>query len=293
MSLASMTGFGRASGDFSGQSWVWEVRSVNGRALDVRLRLPSGWDVLETECKALVTKSVARGSINATLTLSGTTSEALRINQDMLNIYLALGTQMQIEHGLASPTSAELLSLRGVVESGATIDEETQTALRAVLLSGLGQALNELQFARTAEGARLSDILAIVIDRVEAICGEAESVAATQPEAQRAKLTERLDELLAGRGGIDPARLEQEVALLALKSDVREELDRLAGHITAARGLLAKAEPVGRSFDFLAQEFNREANTLCSKAAVPALTRLGLDLKAAIDQLREQVQNIE
>jgi uncharacterized protein (TIGR00255 family) len=293
MSLVSMTGFGRANGDFLGQAWVWEVRSVNGRALDVRLRLPGGWDVLETGCKAQINTSITRGSINATLTLASTTGEALRINQDILKTYLDLSAQMQIDHGLASPTSAELLSLRGVVESGVTVDEGTQAALRDALLAGLNQALGELRLTRAAEGARLSDILSAVIDRVEAICHEAESVAASQPEAQRAKLAERLDELLAGRGGIDPARLEQEVALLALKSDVREELDRLAGHLTAARGLLAKPEPVGRSFDFLAQEFNREANTLCSKAAVPALTRLGLDLKAAIDQLREQVQNVE
>jgi uncharacterized protein (TIGR00255 family) len=293
MSLISMTGFGRSSGNVSGQNWVWELRSVNGRALDVRLRLPSGWDGLEAECKSLIGKSLTRGSVNATLTLSSSAGEALRINQDALTHYLKLSGDLQRNHGLAAPTTAELLGLRGVVESGASLDDAALSIMRSALLAGLALALGELQAARLAEGARLEGILAGVIDRITGICSEAESVAAGQCIAQKAKLAERLDELLAGRGGVDPARLEQEVALLALKSDVREELDRLAGHIVAALELLAKPEAVGRSFDFLAQEFNREANTLCSKAAVPALTRLGLDLKAAIDQLREQVQNVE
>jgi uncharacterized protein (TIGR00255 family) len=288
-----MTGFGRASGDFFGQNWVWELRSVNGRALDVRVRLPSGWDGLEAECKSLVGKALVRGSINATLTLSSGAGEALRINQDILAHYLKLSADLQRDHALSAPTTAELLALRGVVETGASLDEAQTAALRAALLAGFAAALRELQNARAGEGARLQIILAGVLDRITAICGEAEAQAAGQGEAQRAKLLDRLDELLAGRGGVDPVRLEQEVALLALKSDVREELDRLEGHIAAARGLFAKTEAVGRAFDFLAQEFNREANTLCSKAAVPALTRLGLDLKAAIDQLREQVQNVE
>jgi uncharacterized protein (TIGR00255 family) len=293
MSLISMTGFGRASGDFVGQNWVWELRSVNGRALDVRVRLPSGWDGLEVECKAIIGKTLTRGSVNATLTLSSSASDALRINQDVLAHYLKLSADLQRDHALSAPTTAELLNLRGVVEANASFDETETAALRGALLAGLTTALGELQSARAGEGGRLQTILAGVLDRIEAICREAEAQAAGQGEAQRAKLLDRLDELLAGRGGIDPVRLEQEVALLALKSDVREELDRLDGHIAAARGLFAKTEAVGRAFDFLAQEFNREANTLCSKAAVPALTRLGLDLKAAIDQLREQVQNVE
>jgi uncharacterized protein (TIGR00255 family) len=293
MSLNSMTGFGRANGECAGQSWAWEIRSVNGRALDVRMRLPSGWESLEAEAKSAIAKSLTRGSVSATLTLSAAASEALRINQDMLKAYVALSAQLQMEHGLAPPTTVELLSMRGVVDAGAVLDEAATMALRSALLAGLSQALEDLQAARQAEGGRLGSVLGAVVGRIEANCREAESLAAAQPELQRAKLAERLDELLAGRGGVDAARLEQEVALLALKSDVREELDRLAGHITAARGLLTKAEPAGRNFDFLAQEFNREANTLCSKAASPALTRLGLDLKALIDQLREQVQNVE
>jgi uncharacterized protein (TIGR00255 family) len=293
MSLASMTGFGRAHGDCVGQNWVWEIRSVNSRALDVRVRLPGGWDGLEADVKLLIGKSLTRGSVNATLTLASTATDGLRINQDILKSYLGLSAQLQRDHALAPPTTVDLLSLRGVVDAGAAMDDDILATLRTALLAGLGQALAALQTARQAEGARLAEVLGGVIDRIAANCTAAESLAATQAEAQRAKLAERLDELLAGRGGVDPARLEQEVALLALKSDVREELDRLACHITAARALLAKAEPVGRNFDFLAQEFNREANTLCSKAAIPALTRLGLDLKALIDQLREQVQNVE
>jgi uncharacterized protein (TIGR00255 family) len=293
MSLISMTGFGRGNGNFQGQNWVWELRSVNGRALDVRVRLPSGWDGLEAECKSSISKTLTRGSINATLSLSSNAGEALRINQEILTHYLKLSADLQRDHALAAPTTAELLGLRGVVETGASLDDDALATLRSALLAGLSAAVQELQASRAAEGSRLQTILSGVIDRIEAICREAESLAAGQSEAQRAKLADRLDELLAGRGGVDPARLEQEVALLALKSDVREELDRLDGHIAAARALFAKPEAVGRAFDFLAQEFNREANTLCSKAAVPALTRLGLDLKAAIDQLREQVQNVE
>jgi uncharacterized protein (TIGR00255 family) len=293
MNLTSMTGFGRANGDHAGQIWVWELKAVNGRALDVRLRLPNGWDVIEAEAKALIGKFITRGSLNATLTLTSTTADALQLNQDMLKTYLELSKQLQQDHGLAVPTTAELLGLRGVVEAASATDDTDVDALRAALLAGLQEAVLALRLSRQAEGARLATILAGVMDRIAISCQEAEVLAQSQPEIQRAKLHERLDELLAGRGGVDPARLEQEVALLALKSDVREELDRLAGHITAARALLNKTEAVGRSFDFLAQEFNREANTLCSKAAIPALTRLGLDLKALIDQLREQVQNIE
>jgi uncharacterized protein (TIGR00255 family) len=294
MPLSSMTGFGRASGDYSAISWVWEVRSVNGRGLDVRLRLPAGWDALEAAVKALIVKKLARGSVNAALTLAqAATGALLRVNQPLLDQYLALSLSLARDHGLAPPTAADLLGLRGVVEGDSPADAQVQAAAQAELLAGLEAALDALLAARREEGARLAGLLSGLLDKVATHCAQAEGLAAAQPAMQQAKLTERLDELLAGRAGVDPDRLAQEVALLALKSDVREELDRLAGHVEAARALLASGEPAGRPFEFLVQEFNREANTLCSKSASPALTRCGLDLKALIDQLREQALNIE
>jgi uncharacterized protein (TIGR00255 family) len=295
MPLMSMTGFARADGLADGLRWVWELRSVNGKGLDVRARLATGFDALEVDIKPLLAQQLSRGSVTVTLTVREDAAAQLpQVNLAALERYVQLAKRLSDETGLAAPSLGDLLALRGVIDSGGDVlDEEAQAARRRRLLPSLDQAIIKLRQARAEEGERLAAViqglLAQISDRVEA----AAALADAQASLQREKLQARLAELLGGDSRVDADRLAQEVALLALKADVREEIDRLRAHLAAAQALLAKQEAVGRAFDFLAQEFNREANTLCSKAATTDLTQIGLDLKALIDQLREQVQNIE
>jgi uncharacterized protein (TIGR00255 family) len=293
MTLSSMTGFGVASGTTLFFNWAWELKSVNGKALDVRVRLPNGWEAHETEIKTSIAKCITRGNIAVNLTLSGQVPQTIAINQAILTAYLEAATTLAAQHGLAMPTTADLLQLRGVADVSADLSEDDLAHVRDAALAGLRNAIDALVTNRDAEGARLADILGITVDRIDAASKAARAEAATQSGAIAARLNQRLEELLGGNRTVDPERLAQEVAVLAAKADVTEELDRLDGHISAARELLAKQEPVGRAFDFLAQEFNRETNTLCAKSSSTALTRIGLDLKALIDQLREQIQNVE
>jgi uncharacterized protein (TIGR00255 family) len=288
-----MTGFGRASGHAAGVAWAWEIKSVNGRGLDVRWRLPNGWDELEGDGKPVLAKALTRGSITASLTLKSEAGAADLVDADGLASALALIERLVREHRLAAPSAAEVLALPGVMGGRGDQDDAARTTLKSALLGGLSAALVVLCDSRRAEGARLGSVIADLLARIDTARAEAERLAAAQPRLLNDKLAQRLSELLGSASTVDPDRLAQEVALLALKADVREELDRLTAHIAAAQALLAKPEPVGRAFDFLAQEFNREANTLCSKAATTELTRLGLELKSLIDQLREQVQNLE
>jgi uncharacterized protein (TIGR00255 family) len=292
MTLNSMTGFGRANGAAGFLHYVWELKSVNGKALDIRLRLPSGWDMLEASARQTIARHVLRGNISASLSLTGIAPQTIRINEDVLAAYVAAASTLAATHAVAKPNAAELLALRGVADVASDLDAEAEDKIAAALLAGLESAAAALAQARAQEGKRLAPVLAGVIDRIDKACASAAKEAALQPDQLTAKLKQRLDDIAAGQM-VDPDRLAQEIALLALKADVTEELDRLAAHISAARDLLAKPEPVGRAFDFLAQEFNREVNTLCSKSASVPLTRIGLELKALIDQLREQVQNLE
>jgi uncharacterized protein (TIGR00255 family) len=295
MPLSSMTGFARAQGSQGSARWHWEVRSVNARGLDVRVRVPEGFESLEQPARVLANERFARGSITASLTLDADPSRAsIRINTEALAQVLAALKELEGSVVANPPSLDGILALRGVIDTQAPVLGEAELAARdAAVLGSLAVALDALAAARKEEGARLDAILRHQTDRMNELVGEAERLAATQPEQLRARLNTAVDELLKARAGLSEERLAQEVALLLVKADVREEIDRLKSHLTQARGLFSATGAQGRRLDFLAQELNREANTLCSKSSDIQLTRVGLELKATIDQLREQVQNVE
>lgn len=296
-SLASMTGFARQAGTLpDGSSFVWELRSVNGRGLELRFRLPNGLDALETTLRDIGAKTLKRGNVNANLNVRREESVA-RLVPDAT----ALAQLLDIARSLAAripdapPVRAEaLLALPGVLRSESTEpDEAAEEAKRALVVASFRDAMAGLEAARRSEGARLAVILVQLLDEIAALCDRAAAEAVDQPAQQKARLLEQLAGLLDGDRRVPEERLAAEVALLATKSDVREELDRLSAHISEGRSLLATGEAIGRRLEFLTQEFVREANTLCSKSASVALTRTGLDLKAAIERLREQAANVE
>jgi uncharacterized protein (TIGR00255 family) len=297
--LASMTGFARESGTLpDGTSFVWELRSVNGRGLDLRLRVPNGLDAIEAALREAAGKRLKRGNVSATLTLKRE-ERAPRLTPDpaALEQAIALATSVAQRLGAPPPRAEAILALPGVLRAEAVEpDEASEEAKRAALVTAFDAALAGLVAARGREGAQLATILAALLDEIAALRDAAATEAATQPEAQRHRLMENLAKLLGegdARARIPEERLAQEVAMLAQRSDVREELDRLSAHVAEARRLLAGGEAVGRKLEFLTQEFVREANTLCSKSASVGLTRLGLELKAAIERLREQAANVE
>ncbi len=290
-----MTGFARAEGHDESASWSWEIKSVNSKALDLRFRLPPGLEALELPLRAGLAQHLKRGALSVTLTLSRATSAGgLRLNRDALAQVVLLAQELVREGKAAAPHADGLLALRGVLESGEDAEDEAQRERRqTILLATFERAMAGLAAMRMAEGARLVPVIEAWLAEIARLVVAAEDSAAAQPEALRARLAEMVAQLLEASSALPPDRLAKEAALLVAKSDVREELDRLAAHIIAAQELLAEGGPIGRRFDFLCQEFNREANTLCAKAGDVALTRIGLDLKAAIEQLREQVQNLE
>lgn len=298
--LASMTGFAREGGTMpDGSSFVWELRSVNGRGLDVKLRLPHGLDALEAALREATTKRLRRGNVSATLTLKRE-DHAPRLTPDPAALDAAIALVLEVARripGAPIPSAEAVLSLPGVLRAEtAEPDEAAEEARRAQLATAFARALEGLHAARAREGAQLATILGTLLDEVATLCAQATTEAAGQPAAQRARLMENLANLLGEgdlRARVPEERLAQEVAMLAQRSDVREELDRLAAHIHEARALLQSSDAVGRKLEFLTQEFVREANTLCSKSASVALTRTGLALKAAIERLREQAANVE
>jgi uncharacterized protein (TIGR00255 family) len=291
-----MTGFARASGAEGAYGWAWEVRSVNGRSLDVRSRLPAGLENLEAPVRSEAAKRFNRGNISTTLTLERREGGAqLRLNRAALDQLISLASEYKGHGGVAPAQLDGLLAVRGVVEiieSGSESDAE-RTAREAAILASLGRALDELAIARGQEGRALAATLTAHLDEIEALVTTAAANAATQPAGIRARLQAQIAELIGAETPVAPERLAQEVAMMATRADVREELDRLRAHIAAARALIGEGGPVGRRIDFLSQEFNREANTLCSKSTDIELTRTGLALKAVIDRLREQAANIE
>jgi len=304
VTVVSMTGFARGQGVVEGPealAWTWEVRSVNGRGLDVRLRTPPGFDALDGPARALVGRHLTRGNVALTLSVeSERETTSLVINRDLLESLATTAAEVARRHPDLAPARIDgLMGVRGVLEpaAGDTVSGEDADAVRArrneALLTGLEEALRALCEMRLAEGERLRDVLTGLLDRIDDLRRRAVGLAATQPETLRERLRQQVAALLDVSSVPSEERLHQEAALLAVKTDVREELDRLDAHVAAARDLLAKAGPVGRRLDFLCQEFNREANTLCSKSADTDLTAVGLDLKTTIDQMREQVQNIE
>jgi uncharacterized protein (TIGR00255 family) len=293
LKLSSMTGFGRAEGASGAWSWAVEARSVNGRNLEVRFRGPPGFDGLERIAREAGQARFQRGQVNVSVTARRTeTTGAVRINREVLERYLALADELTGKGHALTPSADGLMALRGVLETGEAEEApEARTTLEAAMAASLVEAMDGLKTSREAEGAKLGAVLAGLVDQIETLCGEAEVEAAGQAPAIRDRFAKRLAELL---GDATPAdRIVQEAAVMATKADVREELDRLASHVAAARALMAEDAAAGRRLDFLTQEFMREANTLCSKSATTALTRVGLALKAAIDQFREQVQNVE
>jgi uncharacterized protein (TIGR00255 family) len=290
-----MTGFARQSGEGGGYHWTWEARSVNGRGLDCRCRLPAGYEALEPAARKAVAERFQRGNLALNLQLVVAPGEArLQINWSALAKVVEAARILETEHGAAPPRADGLLALRGVLEGGeAAESDDERTRREAELLRTLEQALDGLARARLAEGGHLARIMTDHLDRIETLAGEAANCAATRPEAIRERLRQQVAALLDAGAPMPEERLIQELAVLAAKVDVREELDRIGAHVAAARALLTEGGAIGRRLDFLAQEFNREANTLCSKSQDVELTRIGIELKTVIDQLREQAQNIE
>lgn len=296
MSIVSMTGYARAQGSSAQFSWIWEAKSVNGKGLEVRLRLPPGHDSLEIPARDRVAKAAKRGNVN--LSLNVTRQQAgqdTSINRVLLDGYLALAKELAAQHGLPAPSAEGIMGLRGVIETGEETapDDAGLKERDALLLASLDEALTGLADMRQSEGGRLAEVLGAELDEIERLSAAARQTAALRPDAIKASFKAKLDELLDSLPPVAEERLAQELALMIAKGDVREELDRLEAHVQAAREMLAAKEPVGRRLDFLCQEFNRESNTLCSKSADVELTRIGLALKAVIEQFREQVQNIE
>ncbi len=292
--LASMTGFARSAGVAEGLAWAWELRSVNGRGLDLRFRLPPGFDAQEPALREEAGRALRRGNVTANLTVKREEAPRLAPDPAALDQVLALATALAARIPDAPPVRAEaLLALPGILRATAADETAITEVQTAAIRAGFAQALAALLAARRGEGARLAAVLDGLLGEIAALHARAAAAAADQPLAHRARMMETLRELLRDSPALPEERIAQEVALLAARSDVREELDRLASHIEAARALLAEGASVGRRLDFLVQEFNREANTLCSKSASVALTATGLALKSAIEQVREQVQNIE
>jgi uncharacterized protein (TIGR00255 family) len=295
MTVKSMTGFARADGVHGDTSWSWEARSVNGRSLELRLRLPSGFEALEIRARGLAQEKLARG--NCTLNL-GIRREAgkteIRLNEAALAQAQAVAERAQALTDLKPPRLDTLLAMRGVVEAAEAEDSEAaQAALHHALFAGLAKVLDQLVSARAAEGERLEAVISKQLATIAALVGRASDAAARQPEVLGARLAEQIARLNEASAGLDPERLHQEALLLAAKADIQEELDRLRAHLAAAKELTESDQPVGRKFEFLTQELNREANTICSKASDIEISRTGIELKTVIDQLREQVQNIE
>ncbi|MDD9990975.1 MAG: YicC family protein [Rhodospirillales bacterium] len=293
-SISSMTGFARASGGDGGAGWSWEVKSVNGRALDIRCRLPQGLERLDPAVRSAVSARLRRGNVTVGLRLSqAPEAAALRVNQAWLDELIALAVEYRARDDIAPPRLDGMLALRGVIETAEAPDDAEGAQDDGAMLATLDLALAELVRERQAEGAALAAALRDRIEEVTELTRQAEALAPTRQEALGERLREQVAALLGAGSPVPEDRLATELALLAVKIDVTEEIDRLKAHCAAASRHLQEEGAVGRKLDFLAQEFNREANTLCSKASHAALTEVGLALKAAIDQFREQAQNVE
>jgi uncharacterized protein (TIGR00255 family) len=292
-----MTGFTRVTGQHDSVGWIWEIRSVNGKGLDVRVRLPYGYEALEAIVRDIAGKILKRGSVSVSLTVNRASAEsAYRVNRDLLERLLALSGEMKDEKRLSNEPARldTLLTVRGVVEASEGDDDPKEAEERHKSMAvSLREALEALLGVRQAEGARLEAILRERLNELDGLCNEAEGAASLRTETIRDRLAQQVQDLLDMSPALSEERLAQEAAVLAVKADIREELDRLKSHIEGARGLLDEGVAIGRKLDFLCQEFNREANTLCSKSGDIELTRIGLAMKAAVDQFREQALNVE
>lgn len=295
MSIQSMTGFAREEGAFDAYSWRWELRSVNNRGLDVRVRLPPGMESFEIRVRDCVGGRFTRGSFSISLNLTQTPGlVGYRLNEALLDRVIEIAESVRARTGGAPPTAEGLLRLRGVLEPEEPAgDDESRRALENAMAESLEAALEKVAQARAQEGARLAGVLEGFLGEIADLAAQARGLAAVQPEAIGARIRGQLEELLGNDAAVPEDRLAQEIALMVGKADVREEIDRLDAHVAQARDMMEADGAIGRRLDFLSQEFNREANTLCSKAQDLELTRTGLALKAVIERFREQVQNIE
>ena len=291
MSVESMTGFSRQTANAGRVTIVWELKSVNGKVLDLRFRFPSGWEQLEPTARQVFQSSFSRGYIQASVTLdTGQEPEELVINEAALKQFERLSQQMAARMQLAPPTIVELLSLPGVLQRS---DAAAEGELGPAILQCLNGAVLALKQARQSEGAALEALLLGQVSLIEALTLRAETDPARQPEAIRQRISGNIALLMGASPALDETRLAAEALFIASRADIREEIDRLKAHVQSARELLANGGASGRKLDFLAQEFNREANTLCSKSNATSITAIGLELKAVVDQFREQVQNLE
>jgi len=295
MAMSSMTGFARSHGVCRSYAWAWEIKSVNGKGLDLRLRLPTGWDAIEPVVRARASETLSRGSIQAGLTVERTgATVAVRINTAVLEAVLLAARDVARRIETAPPSLDGLLGLKGIMEIGeAEENADERREAEAAITAGFADAVTALAGMRRHEGSALGRVLALRLAEIGALVEQAELAPGRRPEAIRARLAEQVATLLAQADRFDPDRLHQEAILIATKADVREELDRLVAHVAQAQQLIEQGGAIGRRLDFLAQELNREANTLCAKANDVELTNIGLALKAAVEQFREQVQNVE
>lgn len=293
MSIVSMTGFARQTADIGPWRIVWELKTVNGKGLDLRLRMPPPFDALQEEARGLVAEAVRRGTCFATLTATRDASAvSVRVNTVLLESIVAALEPYDGRTGMRAASLDAVLGVRGVVEVVDAAEEAGEAAGRMVL-STLRDTAAALKSSRAEEGRAIAAVLSRRMDAVEALAAAADDCPARKPEAIRKRLADQIALLTGPGGAFDPQRLHQEAVLLAAKADIREEIDRLRAHVAAVRGLLAEGGAIGRKLDFLAQEFAREANTLCAKSNDVALTAIGLDLKTEVEQFREQVQNVE
>jgi len=295
MALSSMTGFARADGVSGAYVWAWELKSVNAKGLELRLRLPPGWDVVEAPLRARAGEALARGTVHANLTVQRAgVAPVVRVNEPVLAAVLSTMRDVARRIEAAPPAIDGILALKGVIE---VLDEdereEDRRAAETAISAGFTTALESLAEMRKREGSALATVLRARLDEIAALAARAEAAPGRKAEAIKARLAEQVAALLETSSRFDPDRLHQEAILIASKADIREELDRLTAHVAQARRLIDAGGPAGRKLDFLSQELNRESNTLCAKSNDVELTNIGLELKTVVEQFREQVQNIE
>lgn len=295
MPLSSMTGFARSHGASGPTGFEWELKSVNAKGFDMRMRLPPGWDDVEQAARKSASQMLSRGTVNASLTVKRTGAQPeVRINEDVLSSVLKVAQQLSQRIDAVAPSIDGLLSIKGVIEivEPEASEDETSAAKAAVAVA-FQDALKSLVEMRDREGATLGDILGLRLDEIEKLAARAEAAPGRKPDAIRARLSEQIAALMETSDRFDADRLHQEALMIAARADIREELDRIASHVAQARDMLKKGGAVGRKLDFLAQEFNREVNTCCSKSGDLELTAIGLEMKSVVEQFREQVQNLE
>jgi uncharacterized protein (TIGR00255 family) len=295
MALSSMTGFARSHGASGPHAFEWELKSVNAKGFDLRLRLPQGWDELEAHAKKRASEVLGRGTVYANLNVKrANAASTVRINEDVLAAVVKVATQLAGRIDAVAPSIDGLLAIKGVIEVvEPESNEDEDKAAKAAAAKAFDEALDNLVAMRRREGTSLGQILSQRLEEIEALAKKAEAAPGRKPEAVRARLAEQIAALLETTDRFDADRLTQEALLIAAKADIREELDRIASHLSQARELIDKGGPIGRRLDFLAQEFHREVNTTCSKSNDLELTNTGLEMKSVVEQFREQVQNLE